>query len=186
MTDTPDEASPPLERYRDYLCLLARAHQDPRLRAKLAPSDVVQLVLLKAYEKRDQFRGDTEAAQAAWLRQILVNTLAEEARKFARQQRNVALEQSLEAAVADSSARLERWLAAEQSSPSDRVLHQERLLLLAAALAELPEEQRTAVEMRHVQGCSLAVISEQMGRSEPSVAGLIRRALQQLRDQLRD
>jgi RNA polymerase sigma-70 factor (ECF subfamily) len=175
-----------LDRYREYLSLLARAQLSPRLQSKLSPSDVVQQALLKAHEKRGQFRGQSEAEWAAWLRQILVNTLAEAVRGFGRQQRDVAVERSLEAAVADSSARLERWLAADQSSPSQRAIRQEELLRLAQAIAQLPEDQRTALEMRHVQGCSLVAISQHMDRSEASIAGLIRRGLKQLREQLND
>src|SRR5262249_22558283 len=151
---------------------------DPRLRGKLDPSDVVQQALLRAHEKRDQFRGSTDAEQAAWLRAILVTTLAEALRAFGRQQRDVALERSLEAAVEDSSARLEGWLAAEQSSPSQKAMRQEQLLRLAEALARLPEEQRTALELRYLQGCSVTAVSRRMDRSEPSVAGLLRRGLQ--------
>jgi RNA polymerase sigma-70 factor (ECF subfamily) len=182
MAEEGDERS--LERYRDYLTLLTRVQMAPQLRGKLAPSDVVQQTILKAHEKRGQFRGQTEAEWAAWLRQILVNTLAEAVRAFGRQRRDVALERSLEAAVDDSSARLERWLAADQSSPSQRAVREEDMLRLAHAVAQLPEDQRTALEMRHVQGCALATISHEMGRSEASVAGLLRRALKQLREML--
>jgi RNA polymerase sigma-70 factor, ECF subfamily len=181
-----EEAGRSLERYRNYLSLLARAQLSPRLQSKLAPSDVVQQALLRAHEKREQFRGQSEAEWAAWLRQILVHTLAEAVRGFGRQQRDVALERSLDAAVTDSSARLEFWLAAEQSSPSERAVRQEELLRLAQAVAQLPDDQRAAVEMRHVQGYCLAEISRHLGRSEASVAGLIRRGLKQLREQLKE
>ncbi len=172
---------PNLEQYRAYLHLLARMQLNPRLASKIAPSDIVQQTLLKAHEKRAQFRGGTEQEFAGWLRRILANTLAETLRHFGRQQRDAGLERSLQASVDDSSANLERWLAAEQSSPSQHLMRQEHLSRLAQALAELPEEQRTIVELRHLQGLSVAAISSQVGKSEAAVAGLLRRGLQRLR-----
>src|SRR5262245_6850432 len=121
----------PLEPFRDYLHLLARLQLDPRLRAKFDASDVVQETLLKAHANRDQYRGSSPAEQAAWLRTILANTLAEKARAFGRQQRDVALERSLAAEIEQSSVRLEAWLADRQSSPSEKCLRQELLLHLA-------------------------------------------------------
>jgi RNA polymerase sigma-70 factor (ECF subfamily) len=178
-----DEASS-LERYRDYLHLLARVQLQPKLQSKIAPSDIVQQTLLKAHEKRAQYRGTTDAELAGWLRKILANTLAETVRNFGRQQRDVALEKSLQASLDDSSAKLERWLAADQSSPSQHLIRQEQLVRLASALAQLPDEQRSVLELRHLQGQSIGAISQQLGRSEASVAGLLRRGLQQLRELL--
>src|SRR5919109_1490525 len=88
--------------------------------AKLDPSDVVQQTLLQAHQAREQCRGQSPAQRAGWLRAILANTLAEALRRFGRRQRDLAREQSLEASLDESSARLEAWLAAEDSSPSDR------------------------------------------------------------------
>ena len=119
-----------LERFREYLRLLARLHLDPRLRGKLDPSDVVQQALLQAYQARAQFRGTTPAQCKAWLRQILARTMANACRDLARAKRDVALERSLQAAVDDSSARLEAWLIAEQASPSQQAEQQEQLLRL--------------------------------------------------------
>src|SRR4051794_8637935 len=110
-----DGALPPLERFRDYLRLLARLHLDERLRGKLDPSDLVQQTLLKAHQAHDQFRGQTSGELAVWLRRILVRTLADAVRDLLREKRNVALEQSLEQALEASSARLRNWLAAEQA-----------------------------------------------------------------------
>jgi RNA polymerase sigma-70 factor (ECF subfamily) len=175
-----------LARYRDYLRLLARLHLDPLLQGKVDPSDAVQEALLKAQQHLDQFRGTTEAEQAAWLRAILANTLAELLRRFTRQQRDVVLERSLSASLDESSGRLEAWLADGSSSPSDQVARQELLARLAAALEALPADQRTVVELRYLHGLPIAAIEQATGRSNASVAGLLRRGLDRLRELLRD
>ena len=66
-----------VESYREYLRLLARLNLDTRLRGRIDPSDLVQQTLLKAHEKRDQFRGKSDAELAAWLRAILANQIAD-------------------------------------------------------------------------------------------------------------
>jgi RNA polymerase sigma-70 factor, ECF subfamily len=166
------------EDYRDYLHLLARLQLDPRLRGKLDPSDVVQQTLVKAHQNRKRFRGRTAGEEAGWLRRILANTLIDAVRKF---QREVDLERDLAQAVGESSARLEAWLAADQSSPSEIAVRNEQLLELARALARLPEDQRTVVELHHLRDASVAEIAAQLGRTKASVAGLLRRGLQNLR-----
>jgi RNA polymerase sigma-70 factor (ECF subfamily) len=172
----------PLERFRDYLRLLARLQFDRRLQGKLDPSDVVQQTLLKAYQGLDQFRGSSAAEQAAWLRQILAHTLANAIRDLGRAKRDLALERSLEASLQGSSARLEAWLAADQSSPSQKAERNEQLLRMAEALTALPDLQREVLLLRHCQGLSLAEISSQLGRSRAAIASLLRRGLKQMRE----
>jgi RNA polymerase sigma-70 factor (ECF subfamily) len=184
MTESPAGQMRPLEYFREYLRVLARLQIDPRLRSKLDPSDVVQETLLRAYERRDQFRGTTDAELTAWLRQILANQLAEALRRYTRQARDVNRERSLEAAVEESSARLEQWLASEQAESDQRALRDEQLIRLGEALAGLPEDQRTAVELRYLQKEPVARIAELMGRTEASVSGLLRRGLERLRERL--
>jgi RNA polymerase sigma-70 factor (ECF subfamily) len=180
----PDPAG--LERYRDYLDLLARLHLQPRFRSKLGASDIVQQTLLKAMENLGQYRGNSEAELAAWLRRILTNTLVDAVRGLEGAKRDVALERSLEAELTQSSARLEALLQARGTSPSEQALRHEQLLQLSAALARLPEDQRQALEMHYLQGSTVAAVAEQMGRSERSVAGLVRRGLQRLRELMAD
>jgi RNA polymerase sigma-70 factor (ECF subfamily) len=176
--------SPLPERFRDYLLLLARSYLGGREGAKLAPSDVVQQTLLEAHRKRGQFRGHSDAELAGWLRQMLTFCIADALRARGRGKRDVARERSLEAVIAESSARLEAWLAAEQSSPSERAVREEELIRLAAALAGLPEDQRRAVELKHLHGYTVAAIALEMGRSETAVGGLLRRGMTHLRELL--
>ena len=175
-----------LGRFREYLIVLARAHLDRRLRGKLDPSDVVQQTLLDAHEKRHQFRGSSDAELAAWLRQMLAHNLADAVRALGRAKRDVALERSLDAAIEQSSARLEACLAASQSSPSEHAVKNEDLLRMADALAKLPEAQREAVTLHYLQGCSLAELAAQLGRTQSAIAGLLHRGLKRLRELMQE
>jgi RNA polymerase sigma-70 factor (ECF subfamily) len=181
MSGSADEE--PLDDFRGYLRLLAQCQLDRRLRGKIDPSDLVQMTLLKAHEGADQFRGTTPAARAAWLRQILANTMANAIRDYTRDKRDVSLERSLEAALTDSSARLEVWLASAGAPPEAPAERNELLVRLAAALETLPEVQREVVVLRHCQGWPLADIAAHVGRSRAAVASLLRRGLDALRDQ---
>jgi RNA polymerase sigma-70 factor (ECF subfamily) len=174
-----------LERFREYLRLLARLHLGPRLQGKFDPSDVVQQTLLEAYAKRDQFRGG-ESERAAWLRQILAHNLADALRAFDQAKRNAGRERSLEAAIQESSARLGAWLAAEQSSPSQRVQRHEDAVRLAEALAQLPEDNREALVLHYCESLPLTEVAGRMDRTMASVAGLLKRGLKQLRERLHD
>jgi RNA polymerase sigma-70 factor (ECF subfamily) len=176
-----DDRNPQAERWRDYLHLLARVQLDPRLGAKLDLSGVVQQTLLEAYRQPPPVPLANAAQEAAWLRRILANNLADELRKLHAGKRDVGRERSLEAALDASSARLDAWLAADQSSPSQNAVRNEQALRLAAALARLPEAQREALVLQHWHGWTLAQIAEHLGRTKAAVAGLLKRGLQQLR-----
>lgn len=180
-TTAPDAA---LEQFRPYLLLLARVQLGRQFRGKLDASDVVQQALLEAHRQRNQFQGDTTPQRLAWLRRILAGTLTDALRGLGRAKRGGGHERSLEAALDESAERLEAWVAAEQSSPSERADRNEQLTRLAAALNALPEAQRAALVLRYCQGCSVADISERLGRSPTAVAGLLKRGTRQLRDLL--
>jgi RNA polymerase sigma-70 factor (ECF subfamily) len=173
-----------LGKFREYLRLLARLHLGHRLQGKFDPSDVVQQTLLEAYARRDQYRGATEAEYVAWLRQILAHNLADALRAFDQAKRDAGRERSLEAELQASSARLEAWVAAEQSSPSQQAQRHEQAVRLASALAELPEGYREALVLHYCEGWSLAAVAEHLGRTTAAVAGLLKRGLKQLRTQL--
>ena len=186
MLETTGAGGPALERHRDFLRLLARLQLGRRLRAKLDPSDLVQQTLLRAHQAMEAYRGASEAELAAWLRQVLATTIADEIRRYGRGKRDLAAERVLLASLDESSARLDAWLASDATSPSQQAIRHEQLLLLANALAALGDDQRRAVELHHLNGHSLADVARQMGRSKDSVAGLLRRGLKELRARMKD
>lgn len=175
-----------LERYRSYLLLLARIRVDRRLRGKLDASDIVQQTMLEAHQAAASFRGESVAEQAGWLRQILARNLANAVRDLTRGKRDVMREQSLQADLDESASQLEGWLVGDHSSPSQQAERHERALLLAQALAELPEQQREAVVLRHFQGSSLSEIAEELSTTTAAVTGLLHRGLKNLRKSLNE
>lgn len=177
----PTDTDPAIDRWRQYLLLLARVQLGPARRGRPEPSDLVQQSLLDAYRQREQFRGHSEAEWAAWLRRILACNLADAERARHRDKRDADRERSLESALDASSASMASFLAAQHSSPIERAGRNEQLAALAEALATLPEDNREAVVLHYFQGWSLDRIGLQMGRSSSSVAGLLKRGLKQLR-----
>lgn len=169
------------DRYRSYLLLLARMQLDARPRSRVEPSDIVQQTLLDAHAQLQPFQGN-EGAYLAWLRKVLANNLRDAWKALRRGKRDIARERSLDVAVDESSARIACWLASDQSSPSRRAIRVEDMLQLADALALLPDAQREAIVLHHLQGWTLREVAAQMERGEPAVAGLLHRGLKQLRE----
>jgi RNA polymerase sigma-70 factor, ECF subfamily len=183
----PPDAEPDLgpERYRDYLLLLARLGLGDRPRAKIDASDVVQQTLMEAHRKRDQFRGGDDQL-LPWLRKLLACTLADAIRTLNRAKRDPARERTIEASLDQSSERLEAWLAADHTSPSQHAVRNERLAQLAEALAKLPDAQRDSLLQRYGEGATVAEISQRLGRTPLAVAGLLKRGSARLRELLED
>ena len=100
------------------------------------PPGLNDALSVRNYAKRHQFRGSTEGKWLAWLRQALAHNLADALRAFGQALRDVARERSLEAAVEALSRRLEVWLGANQSSPSQRTQRHERAVSAKTLLRE--------------------------------------------------
>lgn len=172
--------------YRDYLSLIARPLWDDELRAKQDVSDLVQQTLLDAHLHFENFKGSTPAELAGWLRSVLAHNIADAMRAHRRLKRDVRRERSVEEALEQSSARLQAFLAADQSTASERAQAAELLGRLAEAIGQLPADQGEAISLHHLQRLSLDETADRMGKTPAAVAGLLRRGLQRLRQQLGD
>jgi RNA polymerase sigma-70 factor (ECF subfamily) len=140
--------------------------------------------MVQALENGRQFQGNNDAELAGWLKAIAANVLLNELRKYKTQARDVDQEMSL--AIDQSSARLEAVLAADQSTPSQHAVRDEQLLRQAAALEQLPADQRAALILHYLEELSLKETAERLGRSEAAVAGLVKRGLRELRRRMRE
>ena len=183
---TEDNAAPDLDQYRSYLKLLADLQLNPRLKVKEDASDIVQQTMLEAHRDFPGFRGKTEAELRAWLKMILTHNLLTVAKHYGRDKRAVGLEVSLQDQREQSSALLHRQLVAEQTSPSMKLMKQERSEQLAEALLNLLDDERSAVVLKHFHNWSVAEIAQHLGRTEEAVSGLLRRGLKKLGEYLRE
>jgi RNA polymerase sigma-70 factor (ECF subfamily) len=169
------------EQFRGFLKSVAQPQWDDLLRGWGDPSDLVHQTLAEAVARLNDFKGDSEAAFAAWLRTMLKHNLLDLRRALRRPCRDRRRERSIEAESEGSSGRIEPSLAQDDPSPSDQVMLVEELNRLTAAVDRLPADQLEAVTLHHLQSLSLAETAARMGRTKPAVAGLLRRGLQQLR-----
>src|SRR5262249_28935321 len=152
------------------------------LQGKADPSDVVQDTLLKAHQHFGQFQGRGEAELAAWLRQILARTVTDLGRRFASAAaRDVRRERSLQAPLDPSSLALRHLVAGTPSSPSSAAQRRELSLVLADALAELPDDYREAIIRRSIEERDWDDVAARMNRSLGAVRMLWTRALKELR-----
>jgi RNA polymerase sigma-70 factor (ECF subfamily) len=173
------------EEYRDFLKLMARRLcLDRRLRGRFDSSDLVQQTQLKAHEKLHQFQGHDQPQFLRWLHTILVNTARDELERGRAGRRDIDLEVSLERGAADSSACLEKWLAADESSPEQKAQRRELLMRVMNAVEHLPAEQQEALLAYYVEEQPHSAIAARMGRTTKAVAMLIYRGLTTLRERL--
>jgi RNA polymerase sigma-70 factor (ECF subfamily) len=170
-----------LRTYRNYLGILARAGISGTLGAKADASDLIQETLLHAYRRFSQFSGQTEGEWLAWLRRILARNLAMLARRYhGTASRDVSRERAIEAGLNSTSFTLGHLIPADSQTPSHVAQERERSVVLADALAEMPEDHREVVVLRNFQRLKWEETAMEMGRSPEAVRKLWARAIRRL------
>ena len=186
-----DRLAPSRERssHRNDICelsqyqpmLLTRATRMTRdLPPRVSAEDLVQETLLEAHLNLDKFNGQTKLEMVKWLCRILSNNIADTYRSLKRKKRDIAREQPIRK-VTNGSSFGGIQLASPDGTPSFYASNAEQEAQLAAAIGQLPEQQRAAVVMHHLQGETLASVAQKLGRSRSAVAGLVFRGLQTLK-----
>jgi RNA polymerase sigma-70 factor (ECF subfamily) len=127
---------------------------DSALRLKLDACDLVHETFLKAHRQFAEFAGRDEPELIAWLRKILVRTLADQARYHRRRSRHLRRQVSLEELLEHAGGAAQPALADSIPSPSSLAVRRERAVLLADALEKLPADYREvlAPQPRHRPG----------------------------------
>jgi RNA polymerase sigma-70 factor (ECF subfamily) len=179
--------------YRNYMRMVVRTGLGPKLRERVELSDVVQEALVEVVRQFPSFTGQNEAALVGWLRRLVGQKLADLGRYHSRAKRSggapdVALDAAIDpAGAADSggggggSGKLLDMLALSQTSPSEAASRRELTVLLADAVAGLPEDEASVVWLYHAENLSFETIGDRLGVSRKSVRGIYARGLRDLR-----
>lgn len=171
-------------KYENYLRLLAACEIDQALRGKVDLSGVIQQTLLEAHQDMGAVASAEISVQLSWLSRTFARNLADEIKKYRTAKRDAYRERSLEQSISDSSTRMLNWLASRSESGQQNLDAQERSLVLAGLITQLPESQRTALILRYWHHMPVLAVSQHMNRSPEAVAGLLKRALRSLKEQM--
>lgn len=176
-----------LSRYRHFISLLVRARfRGGRMAARVDNSDIVQDVLLRVAGHIGTFEGSNQLAWEAWLRRIAEREVLRQVdHHLGAARRDAGREQRTGMGGAGDegpSQVLAAWLVASITSPSLAAVRKERGVLLADALARLPEDYRELLILRHIEERSFDEIAVRMERSSGAVRTMWVRALRKLRE----
>lgn len=131
--------------------------------------DIVQETLVRVWSKRGEW-AQLESAEAYCL------TIA----------RNLALDRAArkEAQAAELPPDVEQ--TADTTDPHDLLVHKERLQLIHRFVSQLPEKQRTVMQLRDIEGKSYKEIAQLLSLTEDQVKVNLFRARQKVRQQFLD
>jgi RNA polymerase sigma-70 factor (ECF subfamily) len=139
--------------------------------------DVTQEAFLKAYRALPGFRGDS--AFFTWLYRIAINTVKNHLVAQGRRPPGADLEAEV-AEQMDMGGRLR-----EQATPERELLTDEIARTVQAALDDLPDDLRTAIVLREIEGMSYAEIAQAMECPIGTVRSRIFRAREAIDKRLR-
>jgi RNA polymerase sigma-70 factor, ECF subfamily len=171
-----------LDRHRPRLRSMVAVHLDPRISARVDPSDVVQEALVEAYKRLPAYAQDRAISFYPWLRQIAWQRLLKLHHKhLSATRRSVQREQRAELPLPDDSMQqLANQLVSSSTEPGQRLVKQEIQQRVRAALDELRHADREVLVMRYLEHMSITEISETLELNPATVKKRHTRALQRL------
>ena len=140
--------------------------------------DIAQETLIKAYRALPKFRGD--AAFYTWLYRIGVNT----AKNYLASRKKTMATVS-EQMSDDEDEGSDRFAVEDNSTPESELLSKQVAYAVNDAIEALPEELRTAITLREIEGLSYEEIAEAMGCPIGTVRSRIFRAREAIAAKLR-
>jgi RNA polymerase sigma-70 factor, ECF subfamily len=173
-----------LQRHRPELRDFIESHFDPRLRARVDPSDVVQDTQMELVRRMDDFLTHQPMPFRLWLRKKAIDRLLNLRRDhLTRARRSVAREQVF---PDRSSLLVARPLLARGPSPSQQLLARELAERVSRAVARLADADREILLLRHAEDLPFEEIGCLLDIEPAAARKRFGRALIRLQKVLRD
>lgn len=175
-----------LAKHRDRLRRMIAVRLDPRVAARIDPSDVIQEALVDATRKLPQYLERGGCAFYPWLRQIAWERLVKLHRRHVHAQcRSVRREAHRNMPLSNESTMLlAEQLAASGTGPGGRMVREEVRQRVQAALGKLPPHYREIVVLRNLEQLSFTEIADVLGVTPEAARSRYGRAAERLHDLL--
>ena len=145
--------------------------------------ELLQDVFMKVVQRSADFKGNSKVS--TWIYTIARNLCIDHSRKMVFR-RHKSLDAPGRSTSSDEGPTLLDRQAASGAEPDRAALAEDLKVRIAAAVEELPEEQKDVFLMRHVQGMKFKEIAEVVGVPENTVKSRMRYALERLQRALAD
>lgn len=163
----------------------ARGLIPPRLHVKVTPEDMAQAALARAWQARASFRGTTPGELFSWVSTILHNVIIDELSRLGREKRLPGKVISFEDLSRRSGVLMAALCGKVLSTPSSRLMREERRLAVLEAIERLNPIQRAAVISRYFHDSPVVEIAVELDRSAHAVGMLLQRGLRTLEQLLK-
>jgi RNA polymerase sigma-70 factor (ECF subfamily) len=175
-----------LDRHRARLRHMVNVRIDPRLAARMDPSDVVQEALGEALLKLPGYLRNRPIAFYPWLRRIAWERLVRlHSQHVYAQKRSILREHRDVLPLPDDSAvQLVDNLISNDTGPSMRAARKEMRERLRSAVEQMPPHYREVIILRHLEQLSFDEIAGVLGLSQAATRSRYRRAVERLHKRL--
>ncbi len=157
---------------------------DPRLGARVAPSDVLQQAYVDCLTRYEHFFNRQGASFYVWLRLVVNQSLVDLHRRHLAAKMRDAGQEASPNWTAATSVSLARHLVAQMESPSQIVRKEEMLTQVQAALETLEPLDREILTLRHFEELGNNEVAELLGLAKAAASNRYVRALGRLRQAL--
>lgn len=174
-----------LDRHRPRLRRMLQVRLDPRLSARVDPSDIIQEAMVDASRKLPEYLAVRPLPFYPWLRDIAFRRLLDQHRRHVLAEKRAVTREAESLPLTDHSTMLlASQFVAAGSSPSRHMMQDELRARVRAALDQLDAKDREILVLRHLEQMPSSEIAALLKISIGAVKMRRLRAIERLRDVL--